>query len=152
MMQDRIFAGSSLLICAGLAIVAWGYQAPFSYEPVGARAFPLLLLALLIVSTLYQALKPSANHAKSDEPSLDRHVIKKIALCVLIMTVYAGLFEVLGFIASSMLFAIAIGYLYGASKLHGLISGVLIAIGLYLLFDYGLDVPLPLGIFAQVGS
>lgn len=151
-MQDRLFAGSSLVICIGLAILAWGYQAPFSYEPVGARAFPLLLLALLIISTLYQLLKPSASDATSDEPSLDHHVIKKIALCIFTLIAYAGLFDVLGFIASSVLFAIAIGYLYGANKFQGLISGVLIAIGLYLLFDYGLDVSLPLGMFAKVWS
>ena len=47
MLAQRIFASALLLVCAGLAAMAWPYQAAFSYEPVGPRAFPLLMLALM---------------------------------------------------------------------------------------------------------
>ena len=45
-MYVRLFAAVWLLVCAFLAVVAWGFQAPFSYDPVGPRAYPLLLLSL----------------------------------------------------------------------------------------------------------
>ena len=38
---QRIFAAVLLLVCIGLALMAWPYQAAFSYEPVGPRAFPM---------------------------------------------------------------------------------------------------------------
>lgn len=47
MLIQRIFASVLLLACIGLALMAWPYQAAFSYEPVGPRAFPLLMLGLM---------------------------------------------------------------------------------------------------------
>lgn len=47
MLVQRLFAAVLLLACAGLALMAWPYQAAFSYEPVGPRAFPLLMLGLM---------------------------------------------------------------------------------------------------------
>ncbi len=45
MILQRIFALVLLAVCAALAVMAWPYQAAFSYEPVGPRAYPLLMLA-----------------------------------------------------------------------------------------------------------
>jgi len=151
-MHDRIFAGVNLLICVALIALAWGYQAPFAYEPVGPRAYPLLLLSLLVLGALYQVLKPAKQTEARKEPPLNRQVIRKIALCIVAMVAYAALFDVLGFILSSALFAIAMAYLYDATRMQSTVGGIVIAVGLYLLFDYGLDVPLPLGMLAKLGS
>lgn len=145
-MHERLFAGCNLLICAALAILAWSYQAPFAYEPVGPRAFPLLLLLLIAVAALYLLCKPAPRVQATAEPGVDRHVGRKIGLCIVGMLVYATLFELAGFISSSIVFAVAMARLYGASWRQSGLGGVLIAIGLYLLFDYGLDVPLPRGL------
>ncbi|MDQ7985273.1 tripartite tricarboxylate transporter TctB family protein, partial [Pseudomonas sp. G34] len=59
-MQERIFAGVSLLLCIGLALMAWSYHAPFSYEPVGPRAFPLLLIVMIALGSIYLLVKPSS--------------------------------------------------------------------------------------------
>ena len=66
-MHDRIFAGVNLLICVALIALAWGYQAPFAYEPVGPRAYPLLLLSLLVLGALYQVLKPAKQAEAREE-------------------------------------------------------------------------------------
>ena len=58
-MYVRLFAAVWLLVCAFLAVVAWGFQAPFSYDPVGPRAYPLLLLGLMAVAALWLLCKPS---------------------------------------------------------------------------------------------
>jgi putative tricarboxylic transport membrane protein len=124
MMHDRIFAGVNLLICVALIALAWGYQAPFAYEPVGPRAYPLLLLSLLVLGALYQVLKPAKQTEAREEPPLSRQA----------------------------LFAVAMAYLYDATRMQSTVGGIVIAVGLYLLFDYGLDVPLPLGMLAKLGS
>ena len=46
-MADRILGVLALALALTMAWMAQAYQAEFSYEPVGPRAFPLLLAALL---------------------------------------------------------------------------------------------------------
>ena len=60
--------------------------------------------------------------------------------------VFAGLFEPLGFILSSILIGIPMARLYGGRWLPSIVVTTLMAIGLYLLFDRLMDVPLPLGL------
>ncbi|SDE88250.1 tripartite tricarboxylate transporter TctB family protein [Phytopseudomonas seleniipraecipitans] len=149
-MSQRIFGVVLLLACAGLGIVAWGYHAPFSYEPVGPRAYPLLLLTLMGLGAIYLLIKPSSSVSQDDEPPLDRHVVRKVASCVVIFAVYAALFEPLGFIPASLIFGIAMARLYEGTWKTSVISGVVLAVGLFVLFDKILDVPLPLGILSSL--
>lgn len=149
-MSQRVFGVVLLLACAGLAIIAWGYHAPFSYEPVGPRAYPLLLLILMAMGAVYLLVKPASVTSHGDEPPLDRHVIRKVVGCVAILTIYAALFQPLGFVLASLIFGIAMARLYEGTWVASVISGVALAVGLYLLFDKILDVPLPLGILSAL--
>lgn len=142
-MYDRLFGAVWLLLCAGLAVIAWGFQAPFSYDPVGPRAYPLLLLALMAAGSLWLILRP--NHF---EHLLSRHQSLRALLCVLVLLAYALLFEPLGFVPSTALAAATLGLLFGGKPLACVISGVLMGVLLYVLFDLLLDVPLPLGVFS----
>lgn len=150
-MSQRILGAILLAICIALAIVAWDYRAPFSYEPVGPRAYPLLLLGLLIGGTLYLLFKPVSNVVvekigHDEDVPMDRQMLIKVSTCVLLLVVYAALFERLGFVLSTLLFGFCIARLYGARWWQCAVTGVLASISLYLLFDYALDVPLPLGV------
>lgn len=57
-MYVRLFSAIWLLLCIWLAFVAWGFQAPFAYDPVGPRAYPLLLLGLMGAGSLWLVIKP----------------------------------------------------------------------------------------------
>ena len=146
MLLQRIFASVLLLACVGLALMAWPYQAAFSYEPVGPRAFPLLMLGLMGTALLYMVFRPTPIEHTEDEPPLDRQTLTKISICVVLLLVFAGLFEPLGFILSSMLIGIPMARLYGGRWMPSIVVTTLMAIGLYLLFDRVMDVPLPLGL------
>ncbi|MGL4318351.1 MAG: tripartite tricarboxylate transporter TctB family protein [Pseudomonas sp.] len=143
-MYVRLFAAVWLLVCAFLAVVAWGFQAPFSYDPVGPRAYPLLLLVLMAVAALWLLCKPSG------EPTLPISWVlaRKVALCVGALLTYALLFEPLGFVLSTALAGFSLGLLFGGRLLLSAVSGLLMGLLLYGFFDYLLDVPLPLGVFA----
>ena len=146
MLAQRVFASALLLVCAGLAAMAWPYQAAFSYEPVGPRAFPLLMLALMGLGLAYMIIRPSPVVHSEDDPKLDRETLTKIGLCIVLLLIFAGTFEPLGFILSSILVGIPLARLYGGRWLPSSVIISLVSVGLYLLFDKAMDVPLPLGL------
>ena len=148
MVLQRMFALVLLLICIGLALMAWPYQAPFSYEPVGPRAFPLLMLGLMGISLFYMMLRPAPIKHSEDEPPLDRPTLIKIGICTVLLLVFAGLFEPLGFVLSSILIGIPMARLYGGRWLPSIVITTLMSILLYVLFDKVMDVPLPLGLLS----
>jgi putative tricarboxylic transport membrane protein len=146
MLLQRLFASVLLLACVGLALMAWPYEAAFSYEPVGPRAFPLLMLGLMMLGLLYLLMRPTAIVHSEEDPPLDRPTLIKIGLCTLLLLAFAGLFESLGFILSSLLIGVPMARLYGGRWLPSAVIVSLLSIGLYLLFDKAMDVPLPLGL------
>ncbi|KWT12944.1 MULTISPECIES: tripartite tricarboxylate transporter TctB family protein [Pseudomonas syringae group] len=148
MVIQRIFAAVLLMACLGLALMAWPYQAPFSYEPVGPRAFPLLMLGLMGTALLYLLIRPTAIVHTEEEPALDRETLVKIGLCIALLLIFAGLFEPLGVILSSILIGIPMARLYGGRWLPSVVVVIVMSIGLYLLFDKAMDVPLPLGLLS----
>ena len=146
MLLQRIFASVLLLACVGLALMAWPYQAAFSYEPVGPRAFPLLMLGLMGLGLIYMIIRPTPVVHSEDDPQLDRDTLIKIGVCVVLLLIFAGTFEPLGFILSSILIGIPMARLYGGRWLPSVVIISLMSVGLYLLFDKAMDVPLPLGL------
>nr|WP_298142333.1 tripartite tricarboxylate transporter TctB family protein [uncultured Pseudomonas sp.] len=141
-MYVRLFAASWLLLCAGLAVLAWGFQAPFAYDPVGPRAYPLLLLGLMAAGSAWLVVKPGHSAQR-----LNTAAAMRAGLCVLALLAYALLFETLGFVLATSLATFVLGLLFAGRPLHCAISALLMGVLLYLLFDYLLDVPLPLGLF-----
>ncbi|QTN44763.1 tripartite tricarboxylate transporter TctB family protein [Pseudomonas sp. o96-267] len=141
-MYVRLFAAIWLLLCAFLAVIAWGFQAPFAYDPVGPRAYPLLLLVLMAAGAAWLIFKPGPQ-----TEALSRQALQRAGLCILTLLAYALLFEPLGFVLSTALATFVLGLLFTGRVLPCLISGALMGVLLYALFDYALDVPLPLGVF-----
>ena len=60
--------------------------------------------------------------------------------------VYALAFERLGYVLSTLAMSAVVARLFGASWTQAGISGLILSVGSYLLFDHGLDVVLPAGI------
>ncbi|AFO46133.1 tripartite tricarboxylate transporter TctB family protein [Pseudomonas alloputida] len=148
MILQRIFALALLVVCAALAVMAWPYQAAFSYEPVGPRAYPLLVLGLMGLGLLYLLFRPTPIVRKDDEPELDRETLIKITACVGLLIVFAATFEALGFILSAILVGLPMARLYGGRWLQSAIVVAGMSIFLYWLFDRVMDVPLPLGLLS----
>lgn len=140
-MSDRIFAAVWLVVCLLLMVVGWGIQSEFSYEPVGPRAYPMLLLGLMAACSLAMALRPGEGADWPHKP-----VLIRIVLMVLALLVYALLFESLGFALSTALMALAIGRLFDGKWLHCIVAGLGLGVGLFFFFDRLLDVPLPVGL------
>lgn len=143
MIGDRILGAVCVAAAACMAYAARDYAAAISYEPVGPRAFPLLLAALLAASGAWLVLKPSA-HAGGFDLAHSR----PLALCALAIVGYALLFEPLGFILATTLMAVPVGMAFGGSWKQSLAGGAGLGIGLFFFFDRLLDVVLPSGVLA----
>lgn len=149
---QRFFGGAWLLACLLLAGIAWRYHAAFSYEPVGPRAYPLLCLALMAAGLAWLIARPPPLHEEPDQPPPSLALLRKVGLCIVLLLGHAALFEHLGFVVSSALAGSALAWLAGGRPLPSLLAGTLLSVGLYLLFDRVLEVPLPAGVLAPLFS
>lgn len=144
-MSDRILGAVCVVASAAMAWAAQDYAAAISYEPVGPRAFPLLLASCLGLSGLWLVLRPSAGtETFRDVPW------KPTGLCAVAVLIYALLFQWLGFALATALMALPVGMAFGGSWKQSLTGGAALGLVLYLLFDKLLDVVLPTGPLAAL--
>lgn len=148
-MVDRIFSGLMLLVSLILLVMAWGYTAPISYDPIGPRPYPVMLLILLAVLSAVIAFRP-AKLAEKIELGLNKPIIKNLAFCTIAMTLYAVLFETLGYIVATTLMAWVVGVLFDGKWHKALIASAIMAVGTYYLFNGPLEVSLPAGILEPI--
>jgi putative tricarboxylic transport membrane protein len=149
-MADRLLGALSMVVAAAMAWAARDYAAEISYEPVGPRAFPMLLAALMGLVGLWLLLRPvrlAAMGAGTDTPS-GRYA--PVVICAVAVLVYGATFEWLGFWLATVIMTLPVGLAFGARGHKALLGGVFIGLGMYWLFDKLLDVVLPTGLMAFV--
>ncbi|KTR99543.1 tripartite tricarboxylate transporter TctB family protein [Pantoea dispersa] len=139
-MSDRIFAAVWLVLCLAGLFIGWQIQSEYSYEPVGPRPFPLLLLGLMAICAVMMLLRKPDSVQWPVASTLKR----LLALCVMLI-VYGWLFERLGFALCTTLLTFGIGMLFGARWWAAALSGAVMGISLFYAFDHLLDVTLPFG-------
>lgn len=142
-MSDRILGAVCIAVGAGMAWAAQDYAATISYEPVGPRAFPLLLAALMAASGLWLVLRPSLGAVNFRSVPWTATVLSAVAICL-----YALLFQTLGFTLATVLMAVPVGMAFGGNWKQAVASGAGLGIVLYFMFDKLLDVVLPTGILS----
>lgn len=140
MNSDRIFAAIWLVLSVLAAWVATSFTAEFSYEPVGPRAFPIILCALMAACSVWLLVFPGSDTAWPVRATAVRLVVMVAALLA-----YAVAFQSLGFPLSTMLLTIVLGRLFGGNWPASIASGVALGIGLFYAFDRLLEVTLPAG-------
>ena len=140
-LSDRLLGVVALVFSAFLAWFGVGLAAAFSYEPVGPRAFPLLLSALIGICGLVLAWKGGA----MIEPN-PSGVNARILAMVGILAFYAFSFIWLGFILSTAFMSTLVGRLFGGSWIKSMGGAIAMSLFFYLLFDRVLDVVLPAGL------
>ncbi|WP_445819211.1 tripartite tricarboxylate transporter TctB family protein [Alcaligenes sp. SDU_A2] len=143
-MNDRVLGVGAL--AAAALITAFGYdlEPPFSYEPVGPKAFPLLVALIIALCGLRLVIK-GGGQVQPNPPGANGRILLMVAY----LAGYACLFQWLGFIVSTALMATLVGRLFGGSWKQAVLGGVGMGAGLFVLFDLGLDVVLPQGILGE---
>ena len=137
---DRCLGIALFVLAAFCAAHALSLNVPFSYDPVGPKAFPLGLSVLLGVLSLVLIFRPGLNGHWPD----GRLALKLCAVLAMLL-IYALLFSRLGYAISSCIVITLLARLFSASWRQAIITGVLMALGSYWLFTHGLDITLPSG-------
>ncbi|MBO9354294.1 tripartite tricarboxylate transporter TctB family protein [Bordetella petrii] len=144
-MNDRTLGVFALVLAALMTWAGWGIEAPFAYEPVGPRAFPMLVALIIGLCGLRLAIK-GGNPVEANSAGAN----SRIFLMVLIAAGYAFLFQWLGFIIATALMTILVGRLFGGTWLKCALGGVIMGMFFFVLFDRVLDVVLPAGLLGDL--
>ena len=151
-MNDRILGAVCVAIAGAMAWAAQGYAAEISYEPVGPRAFPLLLATLMAIGGLWLLFKPARPSSDPEHRASGSNfaLLRPLLFVAAAVVVFAMLFQLLGFTLATALMAVPVGMAFGGSWWKSLLGGVGLGIGLFLLFDKLLDVVLPTGLLSFI--
>jgi len=141
-MSDRIFGFIGVLLAIGYALSALVIEESFLSDAVGPKAFPLIIAAVLGLSSAAIALKPDAEPAW---PGLKR--LAELAAATVVLILYAELLPVLGFITSTALASAYLAWRLGSHPIEAVIVGVGIAVGIYVIFHLVLGLSLARGPF-----
>ncbi|QNI04373.1 tripartite tricarboxylate transporter TctB family protein [Halomonas sp. SH5A2] len=137
---DRVLGVALIGLAAFIAVQAVQLEMPFSYEPVGPKAFPLGLSILLTLLSLVMIFRPGENGSWPHKA-----LALRLLLVLVLLLVYAVLFRQLGFIVSSLLVVTALARLFDATWGKALITGIAMSIVGYFLFTAALGISLPSG-------
>ena len=161
MTMNRIVAG--VFIALGLAVVfnAFGFYVPYQYEPLGPKAMPYLVGALLVLCGLRLLVVPSsaskASLAATPEivPETESKVVPaaesvssgwRQILCAGILLAYALSYESLGFVVATGFLGCSLAWLCGARLAWCFGVGVGLSLAGHLVLVAALGLQLPLGL------
>lgn len=139
-MSDRIFGGIGIVIALIFAWQATIIEESFMSDAVGPKAFPLIIAALMGLSSLFFLFKPDP------EPVWPRGgSLAEIGLAIAVLVAYANLLPELGFLISTALAGIYLTWRLGTPPLQSVLVGVLTSLGIYVIFHLVLGLSLAKG-------
>lgn len=144
-MNDRILGIAALLLAIFLTWQGYDMEAPFSYEPLGPKAFPLVIALIIAICGVLLIVKGN--------PEINRNppgANARITLMIACVAAYAFIFQWAGFVLATAGMTAVVGKLFGGRWRWTILSGIIIGVAFFLLFDKGLDVVLPTGLLGDL--
>lgn len=149
--------GVAVVVVAGAAVLeATTFDVAFPTDPLGPKAFPLLAAFLLAFggAALWRVGAERAAVGQDASPGPHDGAVPTgipggtILAAAVSFTAYALLLAPFGFVLATTLEFAVLARLFGGRWVGGAAAGLVFASLLYVLFVFGLGLPLPLGIFA----
>jgi putative tricarboxylic transport membrane protein len=139
-MTDRVFGVFGICLAAFYAWATLQIEESFLSDAVGPKTFPLVIAAILAISSLIIALKPDQDPVW---PPLGRFV--EIGAAAVVMILYAQLLPEIGFVMATAMAASYLTWRLGTKPLSSLLTGILISLGIYGVFHLILGLSLARG-------
>lgn len=139
---DRIFGLGLLVLAVAYGWVAQQWPEPFGgAETVGPETFPTILAVILAAGAIYLMIKPDPD----TQWPLGKTALE-LVVSLVVLVVYAMLLEPLGFVISTTLAVGTLSWRMGAPVRSAFLTGLLSAVVVFVLFNYGLSLNLPAGL------
>ncbi|MCX2683018.1 tripartite tricarboxylate transporter TctB family protein [Campylobacter sp. MIT 21-1685] len=144
MASIRVFSLFVFILSLFLLYESFGIKTEFAYEPLGPRAFPLSALILIALGFFLLFF-----FAEKTEVKWNQQALIKIAFLLIVFFLFAFLFEIIGFIPSSIIFLFCAALIFGARLIPAFVFAVLCAILFFVGFDTLMQITLPQGTFFE---
>ncbi|QTN43488.1 MULTISPECIES: tripartite tricarboxylate transporter TctB family protein [Marinobacter] len=139
---DRILGLGLLVLAVAYGWAAQQWPEPFGgAETVGPETFPTMLAVVLVAGSLYLMIKP--------DPDAQWPIGKsafELMVSLVVLVVYTLLLEPLGFVIATTLAVGTLSWRMGAAPKPAFLTGLLSAVVVFVLFNYGLSLSLPAGL------
>lgn len=130
-MSDRIFGLVVVLVALAFIASATQIQTSFLADPVGPKAFPMLVGSVAAVCGVFMILRPD------QEPEWpEMRTLGALLVSVLVLVAYAYLLKPLGFLIPTAFVAGVLSYQINPRIGAAAISGVGLSVGLYVVFKF----------------
>ncbi len=129
--SDRIFGLVTVMVALAYIASATQIQTSFLADPVGPKAFPMMVGAIAALCGAVMVLRPDA---EPDWPEL--HTLGALLVSVLALIAYAYALKPLGFIIPTAIVASLLSYQINPRPMLAILSGVGLSIGLFTLFKF----------------
>ena len=144
MSSDRLFGLIVLFVALGYIASATQIQTSFLSDPVGPKAFPILVGAVASICALVLIFKPDPD---PNWPALA--TFGALLFAVVVLVAYAYALKPMGFLIPTAIASGILSYQISPRAGPAAITGVCLSILLFLLFKYALGlglVPFPKGL------
>lgn len=139
---DRVLGLGLLVLAVAYGWAAQQWPEPFGgVEGVGPQTFPTILSVVLVAGSLYLMVRPDPDARWPLGKSAQELVISLVVLVV-----YTLLLEPLGFVISTTLAVGTLSWRMGSTPLRAFLNGLISAVVVFALFNYGLSLSLPDGL------
>ncbi|UWQ21130.1 tripartite tricarboxylate transporter TctB family protein [Jannaschia sp. W003] len=138
---DRIFGVAVILGALAFGASALSLPEPFFSDPLGPKAFPLMVAGVSFLCGAVMALRPDPD---PDWPGLG--TLGSLALAAAVLVAYAYALKPLGFLVPTAIAAGILSYQIEPRPIGAVLAGLGLSAGLFVLFRYVLGlglVPFP---------
>jgi putative tricarboxylic transport membrane protein len=139
-MADRILGGVGLVIAALYIWQATQVRESFISDPIGAKTFPIIIGLVLALTSLVIILRPDEDPRW---PALPR--LAEMGAAVAVLLLYANVLPEVGFVIATAGAAAFLSWRLGTKPLQALLAGVVISVGIYIVFHVILGLSLAKG-------
>ncbi|WP_423821340.1 tripartite tricarboxylate transporter TctB family protein [Salinisphaera sp. SPP-AMP-43] len=138
--NDRIFGAVLLALAIGFFGVALAMHVPFAYDPLGPKAFPMILSLALGVMALSLIARPASGTGLPGG-----RVGLQLLGVLIVLVAYGVLFTRIGYLISTVAAMTILARIFGATWIKAGITGVALTASSYALFAWALGIALPIG-------
>ena len=129
-----------LLVALLYLFEARSFETGFIADPIGPKAFPILLGVILVGLSIGLTVRPGSEVSWPSQSLWWRWVVVIAALLT-----YAAILNLFGFVIATILLLVTLSQLFGGRFSRSLIFGLVFSVVVYLVFRWFLALGLPPG-------